>query len=308
MFRLAHFSDVHLAPLPRPRLRDLASKRLIGYANWRCNRAGQMTAQSLDRLLADMRTHDPDHIAVTGDLANIALREEFEAARRWLELLGPPENVTVIPGNHDAYVPGAHRHYRRLWAPWMTGDDADPGEDARFPFVRRRDGIALIGLSSAIASAPFMATGRIGPDQMEKLGILLEETGSENLARVVLIHHSPKMLDRFGYTRRLIDARRLRAVIQKAGAELILHGHDHRATTMTIAGLNGPVPVAGAAAGSGPPGGDRRSGDHRSGGYAIHEISAGEDAFQITVIHRGFNADGEIVERARSRFALNRRC
>ncbi len=114
-------------------------------------------------------------------------------------------------------------------------------------------------------------------------------------------------------SRRLIDARRLRAVIQKAGAELILHGHDHRATTMTIAGLNGPVPVAGAAAGSGPPGGDRRSGDrrsgvHRSGGYAIHEISAGEDAFQITVIHRGFNADGEIVERARGRFALNRRC
>ena len=302
MFRLAHFSDVHLAPLPTPRLRDLASKRLIGYANWRFNRAREMTAQSLERLLADMRAHDPDHIVVTGDLANIALREEFEAARRWLERLGPPTDVTVIPGNHDAYVPGAHRHYRRLWAPWMTADDADPGKDASFPFLRCRDNIALIGVSSALASAPFMATGRIGPDQAELLGVLLEETGAEGLARVVLIHHPPKLMDWRGFTRRLTDAGRFRSVIAKAGAELILHGHDHRATTITIASRDGFVPVVGAAAGSGPPGG------HKPGGYAIHEISAEDEAFQVTVIHRCFDADGAIVEAERDRFALSHSC
>ena len=303
MFRLAHFSDVHLAPLTRPRLRDLASKRLIGYANWRFNRAREMTAQSLDRLLADMRAQNPDHIVVTGDLANIALREEFEAARRWLEILGPAAaKVTVIPGNHDAYVPGAHRHYRRLWAPWMSGDDAKPGEDARFPFLRRRNGIALIGVSSAIASAPFMATGWLGPDQAEKLGVLLKEAGAEGLARVVLIHHPPKMLDRLGFTRRLTDAGRFRSIIAKFGAELILHGHDHRATTMTIAGRDGPVPVAGAAAGAGP------SGGHKPGGYALHEISADEDAFQVIVTHRCFDATGAIGETARARFRLSRQC
>ena len=303
MFRLAHFSDVHLAPLPKPRLRDLASKRLIGYANWRFKRAGEMTAQSLDRLLADMRTHNPYHIVVTGDLANIALLEEFEAARHWLELLGSPANVTVIPGNHDAYVPGAHRHYRRLWAPWMSGDDTDPGEDAHFPFLRRHDGIALIGVSSAVASAPFMATGRIGPGQAAKLGVLLEETCTEGLARVVLIHHPPKLMDWRGFTRRLTDAGRFRSVIQKAGAELILHGHDHRAITTTIAGRDGLVPVAGAAAGSGPP-----AAGHKPGGYAIHEISADDEAFQITVMHRCFDAEGAIVETARDRFALSRQC
>ncbi|HSG96262.1 MAG TPA: metallophosphoesterase, partial [Afifellaceae bacterium] len=212
MFRIAHLSDVHLAPLPEPRLRDLASKRLIGYANWRFNRAREMTAQSLDRLLADMRAHDPDHIVVTGDLANIALYEEFEAARRWLDMLGPPARVTVIPGNHDAYVPGAHRHYRRLWAPWMSGDDAGPGEDAHFPFLRRRNSVAMIGVSSAITSRPFMATGRLGRDQAEKLRVLLEETGAEGLARVVLIHHPPKMMDWRGFTRRLTDAGRFRSV------------------------------------------------------------------------------------------------
>ena len=303
MFRIAHFSDVHLAPLPEPRLRDLASKRLIGYANWRFNRACEMTTQSLDRLLADMRAHNPDHIVVTGDLANIALYDEFEAARLWLERLGPPADVTVIPGNHDAYVPRAHRHYRRLWAPWMSSDDADPGEDARFPFLRRRDGIALIGISSAVASAPFMATGRIGPGQAEKLVALLEKTGAKGLARIVLIHHPPKLMDWRGYTRRLTDAGRFRSVIQTAGAELILHGHDHRAITMTVPGRSGPVPVAGAAAGSGPPGGN-----DKPGGYAIHEIAVDEDAFQVAVTHRCFDAEGAIVETARDGFRLSPPC
>ncbi len=300
MFRLAHLSDVHLAPLPTPRLRDLASKRLIGYANWRFNRAGEMTTQNLDLLLADMRLQDPDHIAVTGDLANIALHEEFEAARRWLEMLGPPAGVTVVPGNHDAYVPGAHRRQRRIWAPGMTGDDTGPGEEARFPFLRRRGNIALIGVSSAVASAPFMATGRIGRDQAEMLGKLLEEAGAEDFVRVVLIHHPPKLMNWRGFTRRLTDAGRFRSVIAKAGAELILHGHDHRATTITIAGRNRPVPVAGAAAGSSP------AGSHKPGGYAIHEISADEDGIQVTAIHRCFDAEGEIVETARDRFEITR--
>ncbi len=301
MFRLAHFSDVHLAPLPEPRLLDLASKRLIGYANWRFNRARHMTSGSLDRLLADMRAHDPDHIVVTGDLANIGLREEFAAARSWLARLGSPADVTVIPGNHDAYVPGVHRHYRQLWAPWMSGDDANPDADARFPFLRRRNGIALIGVSSAVASAPFMATGRLGPSQVAKLGKVLEQAGANGLARIVLVHHPPQLMDWRGFTRRLTDAVRLRSVIRQVGAELILHGHDHRAITMTIAGRHGPVPVAGAAAGSGRPGG----GD-KPGGYAIHEISADEDAFSITVIHRCFNAKGTIVETARDGFRLSR--
>ena len=124
-FRLGHLSDVHLNAVPHPRLRYLISKRLIGYYNWRRNRAHAMTAGTLERLVADLKAQAPDHIAVTGDLTNIAMREEFENARRWLDELGPPDKVTAIPGNHDAYVPGAHHRYRTLWAPWMRSDDAE---------------------------------------------------------------------------------------------------------------------------------------------------------------------------------------
>ncbi len=38
MFVLAHLSDPHLGPLPRARMRELASKRMLGFVNWRRGR------------------------------------------------------------------------------------------------------------------------------------------------------------------------------------------------------------------------------------------------------------------------------
>ena len=77
---------------------------------------------ALDLVVADMLAQRPDHIAVTGDLINLGLPAEYEAARAWLEGLGAPDKVTVIPGNHDIYThlgddPGVER-----WADYMRSD------------------------------------------------------------------------------------------------------------------------------------------------------------------------------------------
>ncbi len=58
---------------------------------------------------------------------NIALPAEFEHARRWLEALGAPAEVSLVPGNHDAYVAGADMLGARHWAPYMAGDAATLG-------------------------------------------------------------------------------------------------------------------------------------------------------------------------------------
>src|SRR5882672_8065288 len=107
MFVLAHLSDPHLAPLPRPRPRELASKRLIGYLHWRRIRHLVHRTAALDAITRDLAAMRPDHVAVTGDLVNIALPSEFARARHWLEGLGGPADVSVVPGNHDAYVADA---------------------------------------------------------------------------------------------------------------------------------------------------------------------------------------------------------
>src|SRR5664279_4271725 len=84
-FTLAHLSDPHLPPLPAPRWRDLLGKRALGYLNWTRNRHKYHRRDVLDALVADMQAQAPDHIAVTGDLVNLALEAEFGPARAWLE-------------------------------------------------------------------------------------------------------------------------------------------------------------------------------------------------------------------------------
>src|SRR4051812_31501957 len=94
MFKLAHLSDPHLAPLPRPNPRELLSKRGLGYINWLRKRRSIHRPEVLAALVADLKAQTPDHIAVTGDLVNLSLTSEFAPARVWLETLGNPHDVT----------------------------------------------------------------------------------------------------------------------------------------------------------------------------------------------------------------------
>ena len=122
-FRLAHISDSHIGPLPRPLKRELIGKRFTGYVNWG-RRKGIHDMEVLGRIVADMRAHEPDHIAMTGDILNIALPAEFPLARAWMQSLGSPHDVSFTPGNHDAYVgklsptlPDAYAAYYFFCAP-----------------------------------------------------------------------------------------------------------------------------------------------------------------------------------------------
>src|SRR5215467_1547090 len=160
MLTLAHLSDPHLAPLPEPRWSELVGKRVTGYLNWRRNRHLVHRSDVLARIVADLEAQKPD---------NIAAADEYRPAREFLERLGPTHDVTLVPGNHDAYVRSGIRYSNLHWTEYMRGD-----HEISFPFLRRRGPIALIGLSSAVPTAPFMATGRLGGEQIARLGDLLE--------------------------------------------------------------------------------------------------------------------------------------
>src|SRR5262245_42248323 len=182
---IAHLSDVHLGPIRgfAPRYWNL--KRLTGYLNWRRARRSHHQLDVLDRLVADLKLQHPDHIVVTGDLANIGLPQEHIDALAWLQNLGPPERVSVIPGNHDIYArPGGDPGTQR-WAAYMSSDpegrrhlgaaDAQPAA-APFPFVRLRASVALIGLNSAVPTPPLIASGLAGSEQLARLAEVLDNT------------------------------------------------------------------------------------------------------------------------------------
>lgn len=266
MFRIAHITDVHLGPLPRPHWRELLNKRALGYANWSLRRRVH-AVNALDSLIADVEAQNADHIAVTGDLVNIAISGEFATGRAFLERMGTPEKVSFVPGNHDAYVRGASATAERMWGPYMHGD-GDDGDEVTFPSLRRRGNVALIGLSSAVPTWPLSAAGRVGRTQSARLRELLASLDGENLFRVVMIHHPPNSM----YTpriRRLMDAREVADAILAGGADLVLHGHNHRFERTEISGHGRTIPVIG-----GPSCSESgRISEGGSGGYLIYDIS-----------------------------------
>ncbi len=288
MFTLAHLSDPHLAPLPVPTWHELLGKRITGYLNWWRKRRFVHDRGVLDRLTADLKAQGADHIAVTGDLANIALEEEFVRGRKWLQELGSLRDVSYVPGNHDAYVRQAVR-YAPQWASYMSGDDGGTG----FPYLRRRGPLALIGLSTAVVSGWGMATGRLGDAQLARLAAMLDKLKTEPLFRVILIHHPP--VSEAGWHKRLVDAEAFKRVIAEHGAELVLHGHDHRAMLNWLEGPGGTrVPAVGVPSASAKPGVAKQA-----AAYNLYAIDGAAGAWTCEMISRGVGADGEVVEQKR---------
>jgi 3',5'-cyclic AMP phosphodiesterase CpdA len=286
MVTLAHVSDVHIGPLPPISLVETAGKRVFGLINWQ--RRGQhiFDPTTLAALAADMAREAPDHVAVTGDLVNLGLPAEYGRARAWVSSLGAADHVTLVPGNHDAYVKGAFERALAEWRPYMLGDEAHG--PVVFPFVRRRGPLALIGLSTAVPTAPLMATGRLGPAQCEALARVLADL--DGAFRVVLIHHPPVDHSRHRH-RRLVDAEHFRAAIAASGAELVIHGHDHKPRFAEIPGRNGPVPVVGVRAAA-----DRPRGGKPGGGYNLYRIAGGPGRYACTMVERAVSEPGGPVE------------
>jgi 3',5'-cyclic AMP phosphodiesterase CpdA len=233
VFTLAHLSDIHLSPMPRAKRRHLLTKRILGYVNWHRGRKFVHRRDILDLLTRDLIERNPDHVAVTGDLVNLGLPEEFLPAAEWLHHVGPPNQVTAIPGNHDAYVRLHPDSSTRHWQPYMESNEAGEAlfatPDTGFPFVRRYGDVGIIALSSAIPTMAFVAAGKLGKPQLAYLASALDTLGREGLFRVVLIHHPP-LPGQAGWRRGLRDAGELRDVFKAHGAELVLHGHDHAQT------------------------------------------------------------------------------
>lgn len=254
-FTLAHLSDVHLGPLPSVKPVHLFSKRVTGYINWRRNRAAHITSGTLATLVNELDRAKPDHIAVTGDLTNLALEEEIANAAVWLQSLGPADAVTAVPGNHDAYVPGALDRAVSAWKVNMQGEDfGEEKTDHDFPFIRVREPVAVIGVNSAVATAPFMASGRLSSRQAKGLERELEKAGEKGLFRVVLIHHPP-VRNATKPQKRLYGIKLFHDAVKKHGAELVLHGHTHLPQRNFISGPEGRhVPVIGVPAGGQGPG------------------------------------------------------
>jgi 3',5'-cyclic AMP phosphodiesterase CpdA len=219
-------------------------------------------------------------------MTHIGLPSEIEDAAGWLRRIGPPDRVSLVPGNHDAYGSSAAADRWAAWAPYMTSlaaEGLDVGSE-RFPFARRIGPIAIVGVSSALPTPFWLATGRLGDRQRARLEAILRKLDAEGLFRVLLIHHPPLAAGQ-ARRRQLDDAPALRELLARAGAELVLHGHTHRTALDRLPGPKGPIPVVGVPSASSV--GPKESRRARYHVYRIEPVP--ERRFRVSYEVRGFD-------------------
>jgi 3',5'-cyclic AMP phosphodiesterase CpdA len=271
MFRLAHVTDPHFRSFAGAQVGDFLGKRAVGALNLMVNRRRKHKMDLLAAMGEDLRRERPDHLALTGDLSNVSLPGEWQEARRWIETLGAPADaVTVIPGNHDTYVPDvvARGLFESTFAPYQTADRRS-GAGTVYPFVRLRGPAALVAVNSNVPTGDLGAWGQVGAAQLGRLEEVLSAQELGGRVRVVLIHHPP-VRHRGGEERNLRDRQALAAVLARTGADLVIHGHDHRDEIATLPGPGGrAIPVVGAGSASYSGGADRRA------RYNVYEIADG---------------------------------
>lgn len=300
--RLAHLTDLHL-PIPTGvRPGELMNKRLLGYLSWKHKRQFRHSREALDCLVADVRREAPDFSAISGDLVNISLKSEFCNALQWLKNNFAEDASALTPGNHDAYTAMPWQDSAGVLAPYMAGERADdrverrPRDATDFPFVRTVGGVALIFANSSPPTLPGLATGRLGAEQIDRIGHELDRAKSSRLCRVLVLHH-PVTEGATSRRKGLEDAAALRKMLAEKGVELVLHGHTHRAVWASVVTPDGPRPVVGGASASHP----IAHGDYRPARYNLFNIEGdAKEGWRIDVMVKELvpeRGDVAIVER-----------
>lgn len=232
--RFAHVSDLHLPFEPVLTWRQHFSKRQLSVWSWRRRRAVQRP-EILEALRADLAAHAPQQVLVSGDITNFSLPGEFTHAAQWLRELATLCPVGIVPGNHDLLVPQANAQGFGQLRDFI-------GSDETWPWLVRRAEVSFLGVCSALPTLPLLASGRIGAAQLQRLEAMLVEEGAAGRIRVVVLHH-PLVDGAVSARKALRDRDALRAVLQRAGAELVLHGHARYGRLESVAGPREPVPV-----------------------------------------------------------------
>jgi len=230
--RLAHLSDIHLFALEGAPPWRFLNKRITGGLNLLMGRSGRHQNHVLEKALDTIEALGCDHVALTGDVTNLALGQEFSAVAELLrQRIGGRERLTLIPGNHDRYTTGSQLtgRFERHFKTYLRSDlPAIRGRGA-WPVVRLFDNVAIIAMNSAVALPPLVSGGVIGMRQRRALRKALAHPDVRARYRVVMLHHhlfSPPHATH-DYPRRLFDRGAVRKELARGQAQLVLHGHNH---------------------------------------------------------------------------------
>ena len=257
MLRIAHVSDLHvLSPAGVEWRRILFNKRITGHANLVMRRSRVYRREYLLTVLAHAAAR-ADQVVVTGDITNLSLESEYIAARALLDDVARTAEVTVVPGNHDIYLPAVlrERDFVRHFDSFLQSDLPELARDleaGRYPCVKLRGPVALIALTSAVPRPPFVSAGYLGREQLAALQSVLAHPEVARRTSVLLIHHPPvDHRARFVRLRDgLVDDVPFRRSVAGLARGLVLYGHIHERERRVLATAAGELDVVSTSGGA----------------------------------------------------------
>lgn len=192
---------------------------------------GRENPRLIDGLMHSLEELQPQLVVISGDLTQRARKNQFLAARAFLDRL--PWPYLVISGNHD--IP-AYNLADRFFTPWRKWHRY---LGCTLELVMRGDDYIAIGINTVRRSGSLIdwSRGRISHEQINVIVGHLDACQDERL-RVIVAHH-PFWLPNEYLHRHIIGGRRDMALqmMQKAGGDIILSGHVHFAYTHLLDGL-----------------------------------------------------------------------
>lgn len=233
MFSLGHISDIHIFALGNRDPRRFINKRLLGGANLALKRSKSNSSEVVASALRKLKELEVDHLAVTGDLTNLALEEEFHAAHALLASYSTStDELSVIPGNHDYYTPQAASKglFESQFAEYLTSDLPAYQANGVYPYCKLLgDDLAIIGLNSGAPMPWFVAAGKIDERELRALNAMLDDPALERRAKVVMVHHPLLHYPhaKVQRVRHLINGDELLRILRQKDVELAIHGHNH---------------------------------------------------------------------------------
>ncbi|MEO7364901.1 MAG: metallophosphoesterase [Sphingomicrobium sp.] len=198
MARLIHLSDLHF---------------------------GAHDPQLVEAVARRVDEEKPDLVVISGDFTQRARTEQFEEACAFLERLrGAGHQVLAVPGNHDVPLYDVMRRFLSPLTRYKRYID-----DELCPFLQI-PGAAILGINTA-RSLTFK-NGHVSHEQMQFIRDTFANT-DPNQPRILVTHHPLFALpvgDGSELGHLMDDQQSALEAIAEAGVDLLLAGHNHRAS------------------------------------------------------------------------------
>jgi len=179
--KIAHISDIHVG-------------------------SNHFVSNLLNRAITEINELAPDMVLVSGDLTNDGFRQEYAAARAYLDNF-ETERMVVIPGNHDSRNVG-YVHFEDMFGSRTS--------------VTTMPGVTMVALDS---SQPDLNEGRLG---RQNYRWMVEHFERDEDFKIVALHHHLLPLPGTGRERNIIeDAGDFLEQLVDEGVDLVLSGHKH---------------------------------------------------------------------------------